>query len=39
MKLRYLPDRMLTETGRELARDRAAFMERFFDELNAEAQA
>lgn len=39
VKLRYLPDRMLTETGRELARDRAAFMERFFDELNAEAQA
>jgi len=38
VKLRHLPDRMLTETGRELARERAAFMKRFFDELNAEAQ-
>jgi len=38
VKLRYLPDRMLTETGRLLARERAQFMERFFDELNREAQ-
>lgn len=38
VKLRYLPDRMLTETGRELAKERAAFMKQFFDELNAEAR-
>lgn len=38
VKLRHLPERMLTETGRELARERAAFMKQFFDELNAEAQ-
>lgn len=39
VKLRYLPDRMLTETGRSLARERALFMERFFAELNEESQS
>ena len=37
VKLRILPDRMLTETGRLLARSRAAYMKDFFDRLNAEA--
>lgn len=37
VKLRYLPDRMLTETGRALAADRGAFMKNFFDRLKEEA--
>ena len=37
VKLRYLPDRMLTETGRARAADRGAFMKNFFDRLKEEA--
>lgn len=36
VKLRYLPDKMLTDTGRVLARERAKFMNDFFDRLLAE---
>lgn len=39
VKLRILPDRMLTETGRLLARSRAEYMKDFFDRLNEEAFA
>ena len=37
VKLRLLPEKMLTETGRRLAQDRAAYMKEFFDRLNREA--
>jgi len=37
VKLRYLPEKMLTPTGRTLALDRAAFMKMFFDRLKSEA--
>lgn len=36
VKLRKLPDCMLTLPGRRLAAERAAFMKEFFDRLNAE---
>lgn len=36
VKLRHVEERMLTRAGRELARERAAFMHEFFDRLNAE---
>jgi uncharacterized protein len=36
VKLRHVEERMLTASGRELARERAAFMHEFFDRLNAE---
>ena len=38
VKLRKLPEAMLTEPGRRAARERAAFMKEFFDRLNAETQ-
>ena len=38
VKLRNLPRRMLTETGRELARERALFMDAFFKQLNQESE-
>lgn len=37
VKLRHLPGKMLTESGRELAKERAAFMDDFFARLNNEA--
>lgn len=37
VKLRHLPEKMLTESGRELAKERAAFMDEFFTRLNSEA--
>lgn len=36
VKLRHVPERMLTESGRELAVRRAAFMKAFFAEVEAE---
>ena len=36
LKLRYIPDRMLTETGTKLALERAEFMHIFFEVLNKE---
>lgn len=39
VKLRHLPERMLTETGRQLAEKRSEFMFLFFDELEKESQA
>ena len=36
VKLRHIPDRMLTETGKKLAHERAKFMHLFFDTLNDE---
>lgn len=37
VKLRHLPEKMLTGSGRELAKERAAFMDEFFARLNLEA--
>jgi uncharacterized protein len=37
VKLRHIPDRMLTDTGRRLAVERVEFMDLFFDTLNREA--
>lgn len=39
IKLRYLPERMLTDTGKRLAEKRSKFMFDFFDELEKESQA
>lgn len=36
VKLRYLPRKMRSASGRKLAVKRAAFMEKFFEQLNAE---
>ena len=36
VKLRYLPDTMLTSAGRRLGEERLKFMEQFFDRLNME---
>ena len=36
VKLRYLPDAMLTSAGRRLGEERLKFMEQFFDRLNLE---
>ncbi len=36
VKLRYLPEKMLTESGRKLAAERAAFMDAFFRQLEME---
>jgi uncharacterized protein len=36
VKLRHIPEKMLTETGRQLAHKRAEFMHQFFDTLNEE---
>lgn len=38
VKLRHVPNRMLTETGKKLALQRGEFMKHFFDELNAETE-
>ena len=38
VKLRWVRDRMFTEAGRRLAGDRHAFMERFFERLDAEVK-
>jgi uncharacterized protein len=37
VKLRHIPERMLTDTGRKLAVERVEFMDLFFDTLNREA--
>ena len=37
VKLRYVPERMLTDTGRALARERAEFMHEFFRRMNRES--
>lgn len=37
VKLRHLPEKMLTESGRKLAKERAVFMDEFFSRLNNEA--
>ncbi len=37
VKLRHLPGKMLTDSGRELAKERAVFMDEFFSRLNNEA--
>ena len=37
VKLRHLPGKMLTGSGRELAKERSAFMDEFFARLNLEA--
>ena len=34
VKLRFIPEKMLTETGKKLASERAEFMKTFFDRLN-----
>ncbi len=39
VKLRSVPERMLTVTGRELAKDRAAFMHEFFRRMNEECDS
>lgn len=39
VKLRYLPEKMLTESGRKIAAERGTFMQEFFDRLNSEAGA
>lgn len=39
VKLRYLPEKMLTATGAKLAKKRAEFMFSFFDELEKESLA
>ena len=36
VKLRHIPEKMLTATGRQLAEGRAEYMHEFFDRLNAE---
>lgn len=36
VKLRHIPEKMLTATGRKLAEGRAEYMHAFFDRLNAE---
>lgn len=36
VKLRHVPERMMTASGRELAKLRADFMHRFFEQLNDE---
>ncbi len=38
VKLRWVKDRMFTPSGRRLARDRHAFMEAFFDQLDGEVR-
>lgn len=38
VKLRNVPDRMLTESGRKLAVQRGVFMRQFFEELNRETE-
>lgn len=38
VKLRHLPQRMTTDEGRRLAERRAAFMDSFFEELEAEVE-
>lgn len=38
VKLRHVPERMLTESGRTLAIRRGEFMKHFFDELNTETE-
>jgi uncharacterized protein len=38
VKLRFLPQKMLTVPGKRLAAERAAFMDRFFEELNRETE-
>lgn len=38
VKLRYLPERLLTATGRELGTERLAFMREFFERLNRECE-
>ena len=38
VKLRYLSDGMLTETGKKVAKDRHAYMEGFFQRLGDEAE-
>ena len=37
VKLRHIPERMLTDTGKKLAVERVEFMDLFFDTLNREA--
>lgn len=37
VKLRHVPERMLTESGRRLAAERAEFMHEFFDRMNSES--
>lgn len=39
VKLRYLPEAMLTATGKKIALARREFMRRFFEELDAECTA
>ena len=39
VKLRYLPQKMLTASGKKIAEERGAFMEEFFERLNREAGA
>ncbi|MCF7792107.1 MAG: HD domain-containing protein [Victivallales bacterium] len=36
VKLRYIPDRMLTDAGREIAKKRVHYMAGFFEKLNRE---
>jgi uncharacterized protein len=38
VKLKDIPNRLLTATGKKLAHQRALFMEKFFEELNRETQ-
>ena len=38
VKLRKLPDHLLTDSARRFAADRAAFMQAFFDRLNEEQE-
>ena len=39
VKLRSVPERMLTVTGRKLAEDRSAFMHEFFRRMNEECDS
>jgi uncharacterized protein len=36
VKQRHIPDKMLTKTGKKIARERVKFMKEFFDKLNEE---
>lgn len=38
LKLRYLKDRLFTEEGRRIARERSGFMDVFFERLNEEVE-
>ena len=36
VKLRYIPEKIMTLTGRKIAKERVSYMEKFFKRLNEE---